>query len=154
MSLLHITSCLNRSPHTFSLLKASSPKRNNSASMDTSKCNKSKSRNNSSNVFNIPTKRNLRIMTLNCRSIQSSLQKDLVGRRCPASIYWRQALFDGFHRRPALFGGFHRRYRFAVIPLCLNKSLFAKWNENVKQIFFLQCSPIVASRNFSSKMLF
>jgi hypothetical protein len=37
--------------------------------MDTSKCNKSKSRNNSSNVFNIPTKRNLRIMTLNCRSM-------------------------------------------------------------------------------------
>jgi hypothetical protein len=37
--------------------------------MDTSKCNKSKSRNNSSNVFNIPTKRNLRIMTLNCKSI-------------------------------------------------------------------------------------
>jgi hypothetical protein len=37
--------------------------------MDTSKCNKSKSRNNNSNVFNIPTKRNLRIMTLNCRSI-------------------------------------------------------------------------------------
>jgi hypothetical protein len=34
--------------------------------MDTSKCNKSKSRNNNSNVFNI---RNLRIMTLNCRSI-------------------------------------------------------------------------------------
>ena len=54
---------------TFSLLKVSSPKRNNSASMDTSKCNKSKSRNNSSNVFNIPTKRNLRIMTLNCRSM-------------------------------------------------------------------------------------
>jgi hypothetical protein len=37
--------------------------------MDTSKCNKSKSRNNNSNVFNIPTKGNLRIMTLNCRSI-------------------------------------------------------------------------------------
>jgi hypothetical protein len=37
--------------------------------MDTSKCNKSKSRNNSCNVFNIPTKRNQRIMTLNCKSI-------------------------------------------------------------------------------------
>ena len=37
--------------------------------MDISKCNKSKSRNNNSNVFNIPTKRNMRIMTLNCRSI-------------------------------------------------------------------------------------
>ena len=37
--------------------------------MDASKCNKSKSKNNSSNVFNISTKRNLRIMTLNCRSI-------------------------------------------------------------------------------------
>ena len=55
--------------NTFNPLKASSPKRNNSASMDTSKCKKSKSRNNSSNVFNIPTERNLRIMTLNCRSI-------------------------------------------------------------------------------------
>jgi hypothetical protein len=32
--------------------------------------NTSKNRSNSSNVFNLPTKRNLRILTVNCRSIK------------------------------------------------------------------------------------
>ncbi|CAG2252899.1 unnamed protein product [Mytilus edulis] len=56
--------------NAFSPLKASSPKGNNSINNNTSKSNKSKNRTNSSNVFNIPKKQNLRILTLNCRSIK------------------------------------------------------------------------------------
>ncbi|CAG2233662.1 unnamed protein product [Mytilus edulis] len=56
--------------NAFSPLKASSPKGNNSMNNNTSKSNKSKNRTNSSNVFNIPKKQNLRILTLNCRSIK------------------------------------------------------------------------------------
>ncbi|CAC5395645.1 unnamed protein product [Mytilus coruscus] len=49
---------------------ASSPKGNNSMNNNTPKSNTSKNRTNSSNVFNIPKKQNLRILTLNCRSIK------------------------------------------------------------------------------------
>ncbi|CAC5371135.1 unnamed protein product [Mytilus coruscus] len=56
--------------NAFSPLKASSPKGINSMNNNTSKSNKSKNRTNSSNVFNIPKKQNLRILTLNCRSIK------------------------------------------------------------------------------------
>jgi hypothetical protein len=56
-------------PIAFSPLKVSSPKTNNSYTT-TSKMNTSKNRSNSNNVFNLPAKRNLRILTVNCRSIK------------------------------------------------------------------------------------
>jgi hypothetical protein len=37
---------------------------------DASKINTSKNRSNSSNVFNLPAKRNLKMLTVNCRSIK------------------------------------------------------------------------------------
>ncbi|XP_063409089.1 uncharacterized protein LOC134692562 [Mytilus trossulus] len=56
--------------NAFSPLKTSSPKGNNSTNTSSPKSSKSKNRTTSSNVFNIETKRNLRILTLNCRSIK------------------------------------------------------------------------------------
>ena len=55
--------------NAFSPLKASSPNTNNSYTT-TTKMNTSKNRSNSSNVFNLPAKRNLIILTVNCRSIK------------------------------------------------------------------------------------
>jgi hypothetical protein len=55
--------------NAFNPLKASSPKTNNSYTT-TSKMNTNKNRSNSSNVFNLLAKRNLRMLTVNCRSIK------------------------------------------------------------------------------------
>ena len=68
-TLTHNSTFESVTSNEFSPLKASSPKTNNSHTT-TSKMNTSKNRSNSSNVFNLPTKRNLRIFTVNCRSIK------------------------------------------------------------------------------------
>jgi hypothetical protein len=79
--------------NAFSPLKASSPKKNNSYTT-TSKMNTSKNRSNSSNVFNLPAKRNLKILTVNCRSI-----KDKTSEFTAAVNYIKPDIICGTERR-------------------------------------------------------
>ncbi|MCS5550755.1 MAG: reverse transcriptase domain-containing protein [Gammaproteobacteria bacterium] len=60
---------------SFSPLKASSPKSNVNNSNHTRTTSNSSSSNISKNPYDIPTKRNLRIMTVNCRSIKDKRQE-------------------------------------------------------------------------------
>ena len=70
-TLTHNITMESISSNAFSPLKTSSPRRSNSESINSTKDSRRENRTNSSsnNVFNLPTKKNLRIMTVNCRSI-------------------------------------------------------------------------------------